>query len=95
MMGRAACRDRGNGPDALYGICCKGEGDWTIGQEKCSFCGKDIGQVEKLVKSPNSDVYICETCAKIVFSLSDDSINQKVPRRGEKSWRRPLSAHGR
>lgn len=35
--------------------------------EKCSFCGKEINQCARLVKSPvNKNVYICNTCADIV-----------------------------
>lgn len=56
-------------------------GGWEIGLEKCAFCGRDIDEVEKLIKAPNSDVYICETCARIVFNLSDDSINQRGTRK--------------
>lgn len=37
--------------------------------------------MEKLVKAPNSNVCICDVCARIVFSLSDDSINRQGARK--------------
>lgn len=37
--------------------------------------------MEKLVKAPNSNVCICDVCARIVFSLSDDSINHRSARK--------------
>lgn len=55
--------------------------DEIIELEKCAFCGKDIDEVEKLIKSPDSDVYICDVCAGIVFNLSDDSINHQRARK--------------
>ena len=46
--------------------------------EKCSFCGKEINQCARLVKSPvNKNVYICNTCADIVVAVLDDKINKK------------------
>lgn len=54
--------------------------DAIIELEKCAFCGKDIDEVEKLIKAPNSNVCICDVCARIVFNLSDDSINYKSAR---------------
>lgn len=37
--------------------------------------------MEKLVKAPNSNICICDACARIVFSLSDDSINRQGARK--------------
>lgn len=37
--------------------------------------------MEKLVKAPNSNVCICDVCARIVFCLSDDSINHHGARK--------------
>lgn len=44
-----------------------GREDGKIGVEKCAFCGKNIDEVEKLIKAPNSNVCICDVCARIVF----------------------------
>lgn len=52
-----------------------------IGLEKCAFCGKDIDEVEKLIKAPNSNICICDVCARIVFNLSDDSNNYRNARK--------------
>lgn len=49
--------------------------------EKCAFCGKDINEVDKLIKAPNSNICICDACARIVFCLSDDSINHRSARK--------------
>lgn len=57
------------------------KGDGKIGVEKCAFCGKDIDEVEKLIKAPNSNICICDVCARIVFCLSDDSINHQSARK--------------
>lgn len=57
--------------------------DEIIGLEKCAFCGKDIDEVEKLIKAPNSNICICDVCARIVFNLSDDSNNYRNARKKE------------
>lgn len=59
----------------------KGRRDEKIGSEKCAFCGKDINEVEKMIKAPDSDICICDVCSRIVFSLSDDSIKQREARK--------------
>lgn len=45
--------------------------------EKCDFCGKTIGEVNRLIKPPNSDIYICDVCSKSIFNLSAGDINKK------------------
>lgn len=57
------------------------EEDGKIELEKCAFCGKNIDEVEKLIKAPNSSVCICDVCSRIVFDLSDDSINHRSARK--------------
>lgn len=58
---------------------------WKEGEiielEKCAFCGKDINEVDKLIKAANSNICICDACAGNVFSLSDDSINRQGARK--------------
>lgn len=55
--------------------------------EKCSFCGKEINQCARLVKSPvNKNVYICNTCADIVVAVLDDKINKKSCDDLRRSW---------
>lgn len=46
--------------------------------EKCTFCGKTIHEVERMVRSPiERDIYICDRCAKIVTSIISGEINKK------------------
>jgi hypothetical protein len=37
---------------------------------RCSFCGKNENEVEKLVAGPN--VYICDTCVRIATDIIDN-----------------------
>lgn len=46
--------------------------------EKCTFCGRTIDEVGRMVISPiQRDVYICDRCAKIVASIANGEINKK------------------
>ncbi len=38
---------------------------------RCSFCGKNEKEVEKLVAGPN--VYICNTCVRIATDIMNSS----------------------
>ena len=38
---------------------------------RCSFCGKNENEVEKLVAGPK--VYICDTCVRIATDIIDNS----------------------
>lgn len=40
-------------------------------EKTCSFCGKGIEKVNRLVKAPQSDIFICDTCTRIMFNLID------------------------
>lgn len=41
------------------------------GNLRCSFCGKNENEVEKLVAGPN--VYICNMCVRIATDIIDNS----------------------
>ncbi len=41
------------------------------GNLRCSFCGKNENEVEKLVAGPS--VYICDTCVRIATDIIDNS----------------------
>lgn len=46
--------------------------------ETCAFCGKNLQQVVNLVKSPIDDnIYICDKCAELSFSIINGNINKK------------------
>jgi len=36
---------------------------------KCSFCGASVKDVEKLIKAPEKDVFICDGCIEISMIL--------------------------
>ncbi len=42
---------------------------------RCSFCGKDQNQVERMIAGPN--VYICDECIRLCMSIVDE--NYKTP----------------
>ena len=44
----------------------------------CSFCGKPQGSVRRLVSSPASDCFICDTCIEICRSVVEDN-KKKAP----------------
>ena len=44
------------------------------GNLRCSFCGKNENEVEKLVAGPK--VYICNTCVRIATDIMDHSSPQ-------------------
>ena len=51
-----------------------GQGDsGSEGTICCSFCGKEQGQVRKLVKAPNN-IYICDECVMACSDILEDSI---------------------
>lgn len=55
--------------------------------ERCSFCGKKLSQVANLVKSPiDEDIFICDKCAEISFSVINGNINRKSADNLRKSW---------
>jgi ATP-dependent protease Clp ATPase subunit len=41
------------------------------GNLRCSFCGKNENEVEKLVAGPN--VYICNACVRIATDIIENS----------------------
>ena len=50
--------------------------------EQCSFCGKDISNVSRLVRSPiRKNTYICDSCNSLITSLIEDGIDD------EEGWR--------
>ena len=50
--------------------------------EQCSFCGKDISNVSRLVRSPiRKNTYICDTCNGLIASLIADGVDE------EEGWR--------
>lgn len=58
--------------------------------ETCAFCGRKLSQVANLIKSPiDNDVFICDTCAKISFSLLTGAINKKSAANLRKQWGNP------
>lgn len=58
--------------------------------EKCTFCGRTINQVKRMVKSPlQKDVYICDKCANIVSSIMSGEINKRDSRNMREAWQDP------
>ena len=56
--------------------------------EVCSFCGRDITQVHKMVKSPtNEDIYICDKCSEIIISILNGEINKQSSSNLRKHWK--------
>ena len=47
-------------------------------QLKCSFCGKPLEQVYKLIAGP--DVYICDECVRIYMEKLDKYLRRKQKR---------------
>lgn len=45
------------------------------GNLRCSFCGKNENEVEKLVAGPN--VYICNACVRIASDIIDNPPPQR------------------
>ena len=39
----------------------------------CSFCGKSQANVRRLVSSPSTDCYICDTCVEICREILNDN----------------------
>lgn len=53
--------------------------------EVCSFCGKKIGRVEKMIKNPRNNIYICDNCIRTCMSLiskDDDDSNGETKATG-------------
>ncbi len=50
-----------------------GTGDATDGTIRCSFCGKEQGQVRKLVKGPNN-TFICDECVSACVEILEESL---------------------
>lgn len=73
--------------------CIREEGS-GIELERCAFCGKSIGEVDKLIKAPDSDIYICETCSQVVFRLSGDSNKQKNAKKRRDELKKAIAATG-
>ena len=44
---------------------------------RCSFCGKNENEVEKLVAGPN--VYICNACVRIAADITDNHPPPQAP----------------
>lgn len=40
-----------------------------VGIPRCAFCGRTAAEVENLIRSPISDVYICNECVEKAYSL--------------------------
>ena len=50
--------------------------------QQCSFCGRDVSNVSRLVRSPiRKNTYICDTCNSLITSLIEDGIED------EEGWR--------
>ncbi len=50
----------------------------------CSFCGKPQSQVERLISSPLSDVYICDECVETCYEILEDEWDmKKKPKSGK------------
>lgn len=71
-----------------------GREDDKIALEKCAFCGRNIEDVEKLIKAPDSNIYICDVCAGIVFNLSGDSARQRETRKKRKELSKAVMGTG-
>lgn len=72
-----------------YWFIPKKEGGFII--QRCAFCGKDIEEVNKLVKSPfDESIYICDKCSRTVISLiqRDDRMEVCKSRRVREEKRR-------
>ena len=53
--------------------------------EQCSFCGKDISNVNRLVRSPiRKSTYICDNCNSLIASLIGNQIED------EEGWREKI-----
>ena len=48
-------------------------GDMMDGTIRCSFCGKEQGQVRKLVKGPNN-TFICDECVAACVDILEESL---------------------
>ncbi len=46
---------------------------------QCSFCGKNDHEVKKLIAGPN--VYICDECVNLCYSILDPSSDTKTPQK--------------
>lgn len=44
--------------------------------KKCHFCGKGISKAGRLIRPPDSDIYICRPCALCLFSLDYDGCSE-------------------
>ena len=53
---------------------------------RCSFCGRDQRDVEKLVAGPR--VFICDRCAHEVIRIMETTPPQDVASRKPTLWRR-------
>ena len=63
---------------------------------RCSFCGKQNSQVEKLVAGPRlytgARVYICDACVAIVTRIMSDPPSDNQPSSVQVSmWRKVLN----
>lgn len=56
--------------------------------EICTFCGRNIDQVQRMIVSPiHRDVFICDKCANIVFSLIRSDVNKRSSMPLREEWR--------
>lgn len=55
--------------------------------EECTFCGRTIRQVKRMVISPiRQDVFICDRCAAIVSAIIGGDINKRDSRPMREEW---------
>ncbi len=55
--------------------------------EICSFCGRNITQVYKMVQSPaDRAIYICDKCSEIITSIINNDINKRSNKNLRKHW---------
>lgn len=40
---------------------------------KCSFCGKRVDQVKRMIAGPDGSAYICDDCVKLCNEVLEDA----------------------
>lgn len=57
--------------------------------EKCSFCGRKLNMVSKMIRAPRTEnVFICDICSETAYSISHniDDINKKSASALRRDW---------
>lgn len=69
------------------------EGKEGIYIETCSFCGRTIAKVHRMIKSPDAETFICDECSDIIYKLLHDQINNSSAKQDRETLKKLYGSH--